>query len=52
MPRLDDIIFTLLWIVLFFGAGMLYRPIMPVCLVAATLLAVYCARLIFTRHAP
>ena len=46
MDRLEDVMYPLLWMVLIFAAGLYYRPVMPVCILAIVLLAVYVITLI------
>jgi len=47
MDRLEEVMYPLLWMVLIFAGGLYYRPIMPVCLLAIVLLALYIVARIF-----
>jgi len=39
--RLEELIYPLIWMVVFFGAGIAYSPLMPLSILAIVLLGVF-----------
>jgi hypothetical protein len=50
VARLEDVLYPLIWMVVFFGAGIVYSPLMPLSILVIVLLGIYVVQLVIRTH--